>query len=181
LATTHCAAVVAALAPHRYKVSFTAGAALHAKLRKVQALLRHQIPNGDLEQIFDRALGVLLRDLEKTKVSATDRPREAHHVSSSGSRHVPAAVRRQVWQRDGGQCAFRSKSGHRCGQEAFLEFHHVMPFAAGGRATVDNIELRCRAHNGYESEQFFGQGSFKDILGEELGQLVSKRVASDLQ
>jgi hypothetical protein len=24
-----------------------------------------------------------------------------------------------------------------------LEFHHVMPFAVGGTATVENIELRC--------------------------------------
>jgi hypothetical protein len=33
----------------------------------------------------------------------------------------------------------------------FLEFHHVVPRAAGGRATADNIQLRCRAHNGHGS------------------------------
>ena len=38
----------------------------------------------------------------------------------------------------------------------FIEFHHRAPYAAGGRATVDNIELRCRAHNTYEAEVFFG-------------------------
>jgi len=37
-----------------------------------------------------------------------------------------------------------------------VEFHHVVPYAADGRATVDNIELRCRAHNRYEAEVFFG-------------------------
>jgi len=26
----------------------------------------------------------------------------------------------------------------------------------GGEPTVDNIELRCRAHNGYEAELYFG-------------------------
>ena len=33
---------------------------------------------------------------------------------------------------------------------------HVHPFADGGPATVENIQLRCRAHNQYESEQWFG-------------------------
>jgi hypothetical protein len=46
--------------------------------------------------------------------------------------------------------------GHRCGERSFVEFHHVRPYAAGGPCTVDNIELRCRAHNVYESETFFG-------------------------
>ena len=34
--------------------------------------------------------------------------------------------------------------------------HHCVPFADGGAATVENIELRCRAHNAYEAELFFG-------------------------
>jgi len=31
-----------------------------------------------------------------------------------------------------------------------------VPFAAGGKATMGNIELRCRAHNAYEASVFFG-------------------------
>src|SRR5688572_24921609 len=42
---------------------------------------------------------------------------------------------------------------------AWLEFHHVEPCAAGGTATVANVQLRCRAHNGYEAQLFFGEGS----------------------
>jgi len=33
-----------------------------------------------------------------------------------------------------------------------------VPVAAGGRATIENIELRCRAHNGYAVDQYFGPG-----------------------
>ena len=40
-------------------------------------------------------------------------------------------------------------------EPAFLEYHHRQPFAAGGKATVENIELRCRAHNAYEAQLFF--------------------------
>jgi hypothetical protein len=74
------------------------------------------------------------------------------------SRHIPASVRRAVWARDGGRCAFVAPDGRRCGETAFLEFHHVRPYARGGPATVENIELRCRAHNGYEAKLALGGG-----------------------
>jgi hypothetical protein len=34
--------------------------------------------------------------------------------------------------------------------------HHRVPYADDGAASVENIELRCRAHNQYEAEQWFG-------------------------
>jgi hypothetical protein len=37
-----------------------------------------------------------------------------------------------------------------------LEFHHVVPFASGGPTTVENLQLRCRAHNAFEGRQIFG-------------------------
>ena len=40
-----------------------------------------------------------------------------------------------------------------------LEFHHVTPYADGGLATIENIELRCRAHNQYEASLLFGERS----------------------
>jgi 5-methylcytosine-specific restriction endonuclease McrA len=67
-------------------------------------------------------------------------------------------VRRAVCARDANRCAFVSKHGRRCEETRFLEFHHVVPRAAGGGATVDNIQLRCRAHNGHEVDLFFGPG-----------------------
>ena len=71
------------------------------------------------------------------------------------SRHIPAAVRREVWTRDEGRCAFIGHHG-RCTEIARLEFHHVMPHAVGGPATAENIALRCRAHNAHEARLFFG-------------------------
>ena len=81
-------------------------------------------------------------------------PRESGKPPS-GSRHIRAAVRREVWRRDEGQCAFVGTTG-RCTERGFLEFHHVEPYAAGGAATAENIQLRCRAHNAYEASRFFG-------------------------
>jgi hypothetical protein len=149
-------AVVAPLAPDVYKLQITVSRETHDTLRRAQDLLRHTIPNGDPAAIVDRALTLLVATLEKAKLGATNCPRDRRSAPPSGSRCVPASVRRQVWARDGGQCAFRGNSG-RCAERGFLEFHHVVPFAAGGAATVENIELRCRAHNAYESELFFGR------------------------
>jgi hypothetical protein len=146
--------VVSPLAPERYKVQFTVTRETYDKLRRAQDLLRHTIPNGDPAAIFDRALTLLLKEAERTKLAAAVRPRVSAPAKRP-SRHIPAAVKREVWARDAGQCAFVGTNG-RCTERGFLEFHHVVPFAAGGLATTENIQLRCRAHNGYEAEVFFG-------------------------
>jgi len=146
--------VVVPLAPEYYKVQFTVSRETHDKLRRAQDLLRHAIPGGDPAAIFDRALTLLLSDLERAKLAATERPRQSR-AAAAGSRHIPAAVRREVWKRDGGQCAFIGKHG-RCSERGFLEFHHLEPYAVGGPAVVENVSLRCRAHNIHEAEQYFG-------------------------
>ena len=147
-------AAIAALAPARYKLEVTISGDTREKLRRVQDLLRHSVPNGDVAGILDRALASLLAELERQRCAATAVPRPGG-TSKAGSRHIPAAVRRTVWKRDEGQCAFVGQRG-RCTETAFLEFHHVEPYAVGGEATTTNIELRCRAHNLYEAQLFFG-------------------------
>ena len=155
-------ATVAPLAPQRYKIQFTARAETYEKLRRAQDLLRHQIPDGDLDQIVDRALTALLEDLARQKFAATGRPRGGR-PAAPGSRHIPAEVKRAVWLRDGGRCAFVGTSGRRCTATGFLEFHHVQPHAAGGASTIDNIQLRCRAHNAYEAELYFGPATLAEV------------------
>jgi len=145
-------ALVRPLAPNRYEIKFTANAATCEKLRQAQDLLRHRVPNGDVAEIFDRALTALLEDLARKKFAATDRPR-ANRTRSGHSRYVPAAVKRSVWLRDGGRCAFVAQIGRRCAERGFLEFHHVNP---QGEPTLDNIQVRCRAHNAHEADLYYG-------------------------
>ena len=150
--------VITPLSPERYKLQFTMSNETHEKLRRVQDMMRHTIPNGDPSAIFDRALTVLLRELERRKCAAAKRPRTTA-AASTVSRHIPAAVKRKVWARDGGRCAFVGSNG-RCNETGFLEFHHVMPYADGGETSVENLELRCRPHNAYEAAKYFnGEGS----------------------
>jgi len=149
--------VVRPLASERYEIRFTASADMREKLRVAQDLLGHAIPNGDIAQVFDRALTLLIGDLTRRKFAATGRPRRTRGQSDE-SRNVPAEVKRVVATRDQRRCALVARNGRRCDARRFLEFHHVIPYAAGGQATVENIQLRCRAHNGYEVDLFYGPG-----------------------
>jgi hypothetical protein len=145
---------VTPLSPERYRVQVTVSGAAYEQLRQVRDLMRHAIPSGDLGLVFERAIAALHAELLKTKAAAVDRPRPAR-VARSDTRYIPADVKREVWRRDAGRCAFVGTQG-RCTETGFLEFHHRVPFADGGITTSDNLELRCRAHNAYEAERWFG-------------------------
>ena len=142
------------IAAERYKIQFTVDRETYDKLRLAQDLLRHAVPSGDPAVIFERAVTLLVAQLQRQKTAATNRPQRPRR-SNGFSRHIPSAVKRTVWQRDGGRCAFEGTHG-RCPETGFLEYHHVVPFAAGGKTSAENIQLRCRAHNGYEAERYFG-------------------------
>ena len=148
---------VAPLSPERYRLQVTIGGETLERLRLARDMLRHAIPSGDDAAILDRALVTLLAELARKKFAATEQPRPSRGTAP-GSRHVPAEVKRTVFLRDLGRCAFRAEDGRRCNERGFLEFHHVRPYAEGGEASVANIEIRCRRHNGYEARVHFGPG-----------------------
>ena len=154
--------VIRSLSPERYRVQFTIGVETQERLRRLQNLMRHTVPNGDIAEIFDRALTLLLREVERQKLAQVDQPRRAG-LAKTGGRCVRAAVRREVWERDRGQCAFVGAKG-RCEERGFLEFHHVIPFAQGGETTTENLELRCRAHNAYEAREYFGSSLLRERI-----------------
>jgi HNH endonuclease len=158
--------IIETTSPERYRVQFTIGKESHEKLRRVQALLRREIPSGDPGAIFDRAIILLLERVEKAKLGAAAKPRPRSIRPGTDrqlrtpiltSRDVPRDVERAVSRRDDGQCAFVAPDGRRCTERVFLEFHHIRPYAKGGPATVENISLRCRRHNQYEAEVVFGK------------------------
>ena len=138
-------AVMVPTAPDRYRVQFTADEELRGKIDRARAMLRHQIPDGNLAAVFDRAMSLLIRELERTRFAGTSAPRtSASEVDSTpSSRHIPAAIKREVWKRDGEQCTFHDRKGRRCLARDRLEFHHIIPFARGGDHEAANVTLRC--------------------------------------
>jgi 5-methylcytosine-specific restriction endonuclease McrA len=175
--------VLEPLAPSRYKVQFTASAELCDKLERLQALLSAEIPGADMAVVIDRAVTQTLRRLEARRYARTSavrnplaleatsgrarsaqtptderrHPRAAARENTSAGRHIPAAVRRAVFERDGGRCRYRDETGRRCPERHRLEYHHLHPFAMGGAHALDNVRLMCRSHNLYLAERDYGQ------------------------
>jgi hypothetical protein len=106
-------AVVEPLSPARYKIQFTASAELQDKLERLRALMRPQVPDGDLAAIIEKAVTEKLERLESRRFAKTSAPRKSLSKTdvSSSSRHVPAAVRRAVHERDGNRCRYVDGQG----------------------------------------------------------------------
>jgi 5-methylcytosine-specific restriction endonuclease McrA len=153
---------LAPLSPGRFALQVTIDHETHDALRQAQALLGHSVPSGDLATVLKRAVQAYVQLLEKQKFAKTDRPRPQRKAPKG--RHIPAAVRRAVRERDGGQCTFVSEQGKRCESRFRLEFDHVEAFARGGQSTIGGLRLRCRAHNHYGAECEFGAGFMESKL-----------------
>jgi hypothetical protein len=85
-------------------------------------------------------------------------------------RYVPAALRRAVFERDGGRCTYVSASGERCPETHALELHHLRAYALGGEHSEENLAYRCHAHNALAAEEDFGRDVVderRDSLGHE--------------
>ena len=77
----------------------------------------------------------------------TREPVHSRHQSPP-RRHIPAAVRRHVWLRDGGRCCYRDPlTGRRCTSSHLLQIDHLLPVAQGGGPEPSNLVLRCFAHH----------------------------------
>ena len=142
-----------------FKFQFTASGTCRDKLREAQDLLRHRIPDGDVGTVVEKALEVLIDQLKKERFGQCRKPRkEAPRTSSpSGSRHIPDAVKRAVFERDGGRCTFTDEHGRRCSETGALEFDHRDGFARTRRHEIDGIRLLCRAHNQHAADEMYGR------------------------
>ena len=170
---------VTPLSSESFGLQVTLDRSTHEKLRHAQELLGHQVPSGDLAQVLERVLDLAIAQLERQKFAATTRPRRGQRRPTTGTRHVPAHVRRAVWERDQGRCTFVSEAGRRCTASKLLEFDHVHEVARGGEATVEGIRLLCRAHNQYAAERTFGPEFMRHqrIAAVEARVAAKKRVA----
>jgi hypothetical protein len=145
---------LAPLSLGRFALQVTVDQETHDQLRYAQALLGHAVPSGDVAEVLKRALNSLVNDLEKRKFAKCTRPLPQRGAAKG--RHIPAAVRRTVCQRDGGQCTFVSELGKRCEARSRLELDHILPAARGGQTISSNLRLRCRVHNQHAADCVYG-------------------------
>jgi len=146
-----------------FQIQFTASTAFRDKVVEAQGLLRHRVLDGDLESILGRALDLLIVQVKKERFGVGRRARKAateaemRPADGTSSRHIPDAIKRAVYERDGGRCTFTDERGRRCEETSGLVFDHVEGFARTHRHTVEGIRLLCRAHNQFVAEQMYGR------------------------
>ena len=81
----------------------------------------------------------------------------SEETDAPSSRHIPDAIKREVYERDGGRCTFTDEHGGRCGETGALEFDHLDGFARTHLHRADRIRLLCRAHNQHAADQMYGR------------------------
>jgi 5-methylcytosine-specific restriction endonuclease McrA len=151
---------VTPLAPQRFGFQCTVDQETQDLWLYAKMLLSHEVPTGEMAAVLKGVLKLAVGQLEKRKFAATDR--SGHSRGSADPRHIPAAVKHAVWERDGGRCTFASESGKRCEARRWLEFDHIEPVARGGASTAENLRLLCRAHNQHAAERAFGAEFMSD-------------------
>ncbi len=150
------------VAMDRVRIGFDAGIVVMSLIDRARQVLRHKYPEGRLEDVMKDALEMLLdrKDPQRrlllkpasvvgdgaARAEETQEPRFLRAMKAG--RYIPAWVKRAVWERDAGRCAWRFADGTQCGSKDWIEYDHVRPFAKGGRSdTPRNVRLLCRAHN----------------------------------
>src|SRR5262249_25482131 len=121
---------VVPLAPQRFGFQFTGDQETHDLYEQLRSLMSHEIPSGEMAQMFKGALRMAVAARATRRIAWTYRPGQSR--GSADPRHIPAAVKRAVCERDQGRCTFASETGRRCEERRFLEYDHEVPVARGG-------------------------------------------------
>ena len=149
--------------PLRYEIRMVVGPEFIAELSGLKEDLGHIHPEGRLEDLILHCIKVARKQQRKRRQAESKKPRTEQPKEAPKGRTISAAVRRDVFLRDGGRCTFTTETGKRCDAKSRLELHHIIPFAQGGPSTVTNLTLACRGHNNFEARRVFGD-DFMDLF-----------------
>ncbi|HEX9399401.1 MAG TPA: HNH endonuclease signature motif containing protein [Anaeromyxobacter sp.] len=123
------------------------------KLEAARAALSHSHPGAGAEELLGAGLDLLLERHAKRK-GLVEKPRREPPPARPD--HVPAHVKRAVWNRDGGRCQWPVDGGGICGSTHQVELDHVVPRGRGGPTTIENTRCLCRFHNQLAARQVYG-------------------------
>lgn len=137
------------IAEDKTLVQFVANDELMSKLEKLKRLLAHQNFDGKYEKLIELLADMALRKLgPENKNDAPVLP-----TLDVKSRYIPEAVKTRVWKRDKGKCTYVDpRTENQCGSSHAIQFDHIRPYSRGGNSSVENLRLRCGAHNRYTAE-----------------------------
>lgn len=146
----------AARVENKMLIQFLASEELVKKFEEAKGLLSMGDPNMSFADVVEVLVDEYLerhspqarheRRNSKKKGAATPDSRRREWKNPQ-NRHVPDAIRDEVFVRDEGRCAYVAPDGRRCTSTHELEIDHVNPFAANGKHDLSNLRLLCSAHN----------------------------------
>ncbi len=148
-------------------------------LQRLKEMTAHTNPEGRNGVVIGRAIRQTLKNEEaKRKQNGTEPKRDAKApkkpaeppVESPGGqaktqqnealvfgaqrntrRQISLKKKREVYSRAADQCQYVSPEGVRCQSRYGTQIEHSLPIAFGGTNELDNLEILCRAHNGYRA------------------------------
>jgi hypothetical protein len=154
------------------------------KLEAVRLALSHSMPGASVEEAITAAFDLVLqRDAKRKGLVERPRPAPPEERAEPGAAHIPTAVRREVWERDGGCCQWKTDSGEVCGSRLRLQLDHRVMRVEGGRATSPNVRLLCALHNRLAARERLGDRLMDRYCSDprqgELGGTVAPRAPSE--
>jgi 5-methylcytosine-specific restriction endonuclease McrA len=161
-------ACIEPLSQDRFLVKFTASRAMRDKLELAGDLMRHANPQGDLAVVLERAVELLVAELQKKRQGRTNRPVKKPRPEKDTE--VTRAARREVVARDGWRCSFVAVGGQHCDARGFLEFDHETPRGLGGSSSAKNLRLLCRTHNRLAAERVYGEAHVSRAISASRGE-----------
>jgi 5-methylcytosine-specific restriction endonuclease McrA len=164
---------IEAVADMLYRLALTLDRAERDEVLYVRDMMMHRNPSGDLKTVVMSSVRFMRTELERQIHAATERPRRpTKKPALAKTGRIPAAVRREVFARDGHQCTYTNGKGDRCPATKFLELDHIVSPLHGGSNDPSNVRVRCSAHNLWHAENVFGKEYVRKKI--HLSQLKSK-------
>jgi len=123
--------------PNIYSVRWNISEKTLNLFEELKGLVAHRRMNQD--EVLFMAIEVATEKIknEKFKINAKLSTPVAKPCSK---RFIKAVVKKEVYERDHGRCT-------RCRSTYKLEYDHILPFAMGGKSTVENLRLLCFSCN----------------------------------
>jgi hypothetical protein len=167
--------VVEPLTAELSRIHVTVSRRLLRKLDEARAALSHARLGATDEEILEAGLDLLLdRTARRRGLVKNPRKRGATVNADTAAaepavratqttanepnrRYIPTAVRREVWERDGGRCQWPLEAGGICGSTLRVQLDHVVPLVRGGGATAKDLRCLCAVHNILAARRAFGE------------------------
>jgi 5-methylcytosine-specific restriction enzyme A len=141
----------------RYELRFSVDEETMRQIARVQELAsgKEERPLS-LEEVLRLGLSSFLARKDPEERAKRRETRRLHRQAKKAqqpksaplvTRHIPLAVRDEVYRRDKGSCTYCSPDGTPCGSRIAVEIDHVMPYSVGGMHSAENLRLLCARHN----------------------------------